>query len=236
MYPSVTKRVALSAIAAGLRPPGEKLERITELVHLRKLLELQSINCVVDVGANRGQFATEIRGIGYRGRIISFEPLSSEFGVLGQRFRNDALWTGHQVALGDTPGKALLNVIPNLTVMSSILRPKSKWKSMEVEEVEVRRLDGMASQLFDAIPEPRVLLKMDTQGFDLRVFEGASGCLDVMRGLQSEIAIVPLYDGMPRYLEALSVYESKGFGLFNLSVVSRTRGGTLQELNCMMTR
>lgn len=55
-------------------------------------------------------------------------------------------------------------------------------------------------------------------------------------GLQSEISVRPLYHGMPHYLEALAVYEDAGFELFDLTVVTRTSEGGLQELNCFMKR
>jgi hypothetical protein len=77
---------------------------------------------------------------------------------------------------------------------------------------------------------------MDTQGYDLKVFAGAQGCLHSIQALQSEISVVPIYHNMPHYVESLVTYERAGFELFNLSVVSRTGKGGLQELNCFMKR
>jgi hypothetical protein len=73
-------------------------------------------------------------------------------------------------------------------------------------------------------------------GYDLEVFAGAQGCLESIAALQSELSVVPLYKGMPRYLDALATYEQAGFQLFNLSFVARTTEGSLQELNCLMKR
>lgn len=75
---------------------------------------------------------------------------------------------------------------------------------------------------------------MDTQGYDLEVFRGASGCMEHICGVQSELSLRPLYKGMPHYLEALAAYEAAGFELFNLSVVTRLGDGALVELNCFM--
>lgn len=58
---NLTKRLALQAVAAGIPIPEQSMERIAELVHLRRMIDLLSINCVLDVGANRGQFATASR-------------------------------------------------------------------------------------------------------------------------------------------------------------------------------
>jgi len=54
---------------------------------------------------------------------------------------------------------------------------------------------------------------MDTQGNDLRVAKGADGSLQEFVALQSELAIVPIYHGMPTYLESIAFYEEQGFRL-----------------------
>lgn len=207
-----------------------------ELTHLKQLISLLDINCVLDVGANKGQFASELRGIGFKGLIVSFEPLRREFSRLRESFSRDPLWRGFQVALGEKSGFAKINVIPHLTVMSSLLETTTKWRDVVTEDIEVKRLDEIFHTAVRDLASPRVLLKMDTQGYDLNVFAGAQGCMDLIHGLQSELSVVPLYKEMPHYLEALAAYERADFQLFNLSVVSRITKGGLQELNCLMKR
>ena len=103
-------------------------------------------------------------------------------------------------------------------------------------EVDVRRLDGLLPALLRNLPSPRLFLKMDTQGYDLEVFRGAKNCLNWIVGLQSEISVIPLYTGMPHYLESLREYEEHGFHLHHLAVVNRTINQDLLELNCYMRR
>ncbi len=69
--------------------------------HIKMMLDYQAINCVLDVGANRGQFAERLRRLGYRGWIVSFEPVPEAYQRLSHRFRNDERWRGFQIALGD---------------------------------------------------------------------------------------------------------------------------------------
>jgi hypothetical protein len=71
------------------------------------------------------------------------------------------------------------------------------------------------------LSDPRVYLKLDTQGFDLQAFEGAGERVGEILAMQSEVACVPIYDGMPRLPEQLQVYEAAGFEVAGLFPVSR---------------
>ena len=232
---SVLKSLAVWAVSRGLRLPEASLDRVIELTFLRRLLRQLRIDCVLDVGANRGQFAAELRGIGYRGHIVSFEPISSEFQALERRFNGDPKWIGYQCALGSAAAEMPLTV-PRLSVMSSFLEAQVTDAMARTEMVSVKRLDELMAELPVKMANTRIFLKMDTQGFDLEVFRGASGCMDAIRGLQSELSVKPIYKNMPHYLEALARYEEAGFDLYNVSVVNRVEGGGLLELNCFMRR
>ncbi len=228
------KRLALSGVRHRLRMPENAVGRYQELYYLAALLDLLEINCVIDVGANQGQFASELRTIGYQGFIVSFEPVERVFSALEAAFRGDPRWRGYRIALGSESGTGTINVIPNLTVMSSLLTPRGRWTKIEQEIVEIRRLDDLLDEILSPVPDPRVFLKMDTQGYDLQVFRGAGACTSRIHGLQSELAVKALYDGMPTYTQSLAEYQAAGFELFNLTVVSRGAQGELQELNCFM--
>lgn len=202
---------------------------------VRDLLAMLRIDCVLDVGANRGQFAMELRRIGFDGRIISFEPIGAEFSLLKERFTRDQAWQGYQVALGSVEESRDIT-IPKLTVLSSFLEAVVQDKDSRVESIHVRRLDSVLPEILPDHSRRRVFLKMDTQGYDLEVFKGASGCIGSILGIQSELSVQPLYKDMPHYLDALSTYEGAGFDLHNLTVVSRTESGGLLEMNCFMCR
>lgn len=229
------KSIALKSVSKGWHLPQNPVERLNELHFLRELLEHLHIDCVLDVGANRGQFASELRGIGFRGQILSFEPISTEFQAMRARFANDARWRGHQFALGSEE-KTLSIHIPKLTVMSSLLDSATDEKTLREEQVQVKRLDALLPGLMKEFGVSRPFLKMDTQGYDLEVFKGAAGCMDAIQGLQSELSVQALYKNMPHYTEALATYEAAGFLLYNLSTVNRTEDGGLLEMNCFMRR
>jgi hypothetical protein len=128
-----------------------------------------------------------------------------------------------------------MNFSSEQTVLSSFLSLKMPLNKTRTVRVEVRRLDAILPKLLAGIESPRVFLKMDTQGFDNEVVEGASGCLDQVLGVQSEISVIPLYNGMPHYTESLALYERLGFALVDLFVVNRQDGFVL-EYDCVMAR
>lgn len=210
---------------------------------LMRLLKGQRINCVIDVGANKGQFALSLRKSGYRGRIISFEPIEECFNTLVEKGSDDLLWNAHRMALGTETGEIEINV-GNTTEFSSIL-PASDYGEdqfgdditpVRVEKVPIERLDVIWPKLWQTDEEPRLLLKMDTQGFDLHVFAGAEGILDRVWALQSELSVNELYEGMPDYMEALQVYRQSGFELVATNPIVSKDDMILIEFDCLMGR
>lgn len=119
--------------------------------------------------------------------------------------------------------------------MSSLRTPRGvRPERLRTEQIEMRRLDAIIDDIVLDIPQPRLFLKMDTQGFDLEVFWGAQRTLDMIQGLQSELSAIPIYDEMPHSLETFDVYEKAGFCLYDLTVVSRNDASALLEMNCFM--
>jgi FkbM family methyltransferase len=217
-------------------PPGLTVE-----THLRTLLPLVGVDCVLDVGAHRGEFGTLVRGSGYAGRIVSFEPSSENAEYLAHRAAGDRDWLVRREALGRENGQLALNLTAR-TPFSSFREPLAE--AMESfpgaavqaqEEVTVRRLDDVIE---DCLPRPdsRVFLKLDTQGWDLEVLAGATRSMAAVVCLQSEISVRPIYRGMPRYLEALQVMEAMGFELTGLFPVARDAELRIVELDCVMVR
>ena len=196
MQTSLLKSLGMSGIARGLKLPYAQMDRMSELSFLRQLLMHLRIDCVLDVGANVGQFARELRGIGYEGHIVSFEPIASVFSALQQSFAGDTKWRGFHLALGAQEGSMMITV-PKLTVLSSLLDSNVVESGTRKEPVTVKRLDQLLPTLTQELGVSRVFLKMDTQGYDLEVFRGASGCIDGILGLQSELSVQPFYVNMP---------------------------------------
>nr|WP_272916562.1 FkbM family methyltransferase [Tsuneonella aeria] len=199
------------------------------------------IDCVLDVGANTGQFADRLRRTGYTGHIVSFEPMPREYAIIAEAANRDARWHTFNFALGSKAETKRFNVLGSGagTVYSSFLDPLP-GETPAVSEtiaIEVRRLDDVFDRIEGLVgADARHFLKIDTQGYDLEVCKGGEAALPRMLGLQSEVSIKPLYAGQPGYIDALAYYEALGFALMNLSIVNRTAAGSVLEYDCLMAR
>jgi FkbM family methyltransferase len=189
----------------------------SQAAQLQAMLAFHGIDLVLDVGANTGQFGRELRKhIGYRGRIVSFEPTSAAHRKLTATAAGDDRWIiAERCAIGAAEGSIDINVSAN-SVSSSALpmlnshvdaAPGSGYTS--VESVPMHTLDSLAPKwLADA---RCTLLKIDTQGFESEVLKGAAETLARVQGLQLELSLVPLYAGQMLLPEITAEITSLGF-------------------------
>lgn len=182
------------------------------------LFAYHRVDLVLDVGANLGQYGRQLRQAGYRGRIVSFEPVAEIHRRLQHIAAPDTRWTvAPPMALGDTDGYAVMNVSGNL-VSSSLLpmreahlaaAPQSGYIGQET--VRLARLDSVADAYLT--PASEVFLKVDTQGFEARVLAGAERLLPRICGLQLELSLTPLYEGETGMRLMLERLEDLGYDL-----------------------
>lgn len=211
--------------------------------HLRAVFETLKINCVIDVGANVGAYGAMLRKNGYQGRIVSLEPVSEVYQTLNETAAHDKSWLTMNVACGRRNETGTINVF-DASVHSSLLPPSENMRvNIEstyierTEDVIIRRLDSLFEECVEGIADARVFLKIDTQGFDLEVVEGAGECMERISGVQSELSIIPLYEGMPDYMQALSRYRQLGFeptGFFH--ILHSATSHHLIEFDAVLTR
>ncbi len=204
---------------------GFDLKRMTPFDNpaFQILLGLQKfhIDLVFDVGANTGQFAQQLRTVGYSGRILSFEPLSDAYAKLIENSARDPKWEVHdRCAIGDNEGEISINIAGN-SLSSSILPMLKAHSSADVvsayvgsEIVALRRLDSVA---LDYVGDStNFFVKIDTQGFEWQVLEGGLSTLKRARGVLLELSLVPLYEGQRLWRDLVNRLESEGFILWAL--------------------
>lgn len=192
------------------------------------------IDCVIDIGANTGQFGQEIRATGYSGRILSIEPLSPAFGELSSRARRDRDWSVLQCAVGEREGDATLHVAAN-SASSSILdmlpaheeaAPGTAYVGSEI--VGVRRLDSILREHIDS--PSRCFVKVDVQGYELEVLRGAGERLFGLAAIQLELSLTRLYAEGPMFAEVDGYVTAAGYVLAGVEpgLADRASGRLLQ--------
>jgi len=215
-------------VKSAIRGLGYDLRRFqpagSDDAQLRTMLQSHGINLVLDVGANIGQFGKMLRELGYRGRIVSFEPLSAEREQLLKASKNDPLWeVAPQAAVGGENGEIEIHVAANSSSSSALnmldahasAAPQSRY--IGSERVRMHRLDSLAPGYLrqDSV----FFLKIDTQGYEDRVLKGAEETLARTTGLQLELSLVPLYEGQRLFDELIEHVKAAGFELWSLSPV-----------------
>ena len=229
--------------AADFVDHAEKYKLLWICGHLRELFPRLNVNCVWDVGANIGYYGFLLRSfVRYDGPLLSFEPVSGEYEKLVNRAANDDRWQTFKMALGSRDEERAIKVAEN-AVLSSFLEPSDYSRQtfgamtnvVEEEVVPVRTVDSVAPEVMGAGPA-RIFLKLDTQGWDLEVIRGAEQLLPSVVGMQVELSLKNIYEGMPSYTETLAYVESKGLELSGVFPVMRDRQLRLVELDCVFVR
>ncbi|WP_333819865.1 FkbM family methyltransferase [Ohtaekwangia sp.] len=200
-------------------------------IGMQSILRDKGIDLVLDVGANCGQFYTYLRTeVGYKGRIFSFEPNPEMQAALQKLKTADTSLEIFPFALGASEGSMSFNIYED-SKLSSFLqgndksseRFKDKFNVSKKIEVPVKTLDSFieSQPVFNGVKS--LFLKLDTQGFDLEVFKGVSKHKHLIKYIQSELSVIPLYTGMPHYTKSIEFFEAQGYRIISLVPVTREK-------------
>jgi FkbM family methyltransferase len=212
------------------------------LARRRQILQYYAIDTVLDVGANVGQFASQLRSdLGYAGRILSFEPLGAAFQALQAAARGDPQWQVFHYALGERDELREINVAGNsesssfLDMLPAHLESAPHSRYTGRESIQLRSLDGLFSEL--CADAKNVYLKIDTQGFEQSVLKGAAASLARIDTVQMEMSLVPLYRGEWLFLEACAWMQGQGYALIAFeNGFSDPKSGRLLQLDGIFRR
>ncbi len=234
------RKILVSAVyrslSLGIRPPVAACATLIEIARLGECLRDFRVNCVLDVGANEGQFASRLRRLGFQGWIVSFEPHSEAFDRLQAARGSDGRWRGYPFALGSVHETRPFYLHANSSFSSFLRSTQAASKHTSVSNVEVQTLNAILDRAVAGISKPRIMLKLDTQGWDLEVLKGASEVLHRVDVLLSELSVQPLYEGMTPFDVALGFYRDLGFTLYDITPINFGPDGTVIECDCLMVR
>ena len=233
------KKIILDFINNFLKLFNIKLVKIVDQLNnsYRVVLGLKknNIDFLFDVGANEGQFVKELRYYGFKHKVISFEPLIEAHKRLTINSKDDSNWKIYKrVAIGNKNSQNTINVSKN-SVSSSILEinkehtdnaPDSKFISQQ--SIEEKRLEDIFNEL--DIKEKNLFLKIDTQGYEDQVLEGAEKILKNFKGILIEVSLTELYKEQKNWLDIVKKIESYGFKIWSIDrgFTNKSNGKTLQ--------
>ena len=211
-------------------PLREMKERDFAL-HLRELLARLEIDCVLDVGANVGQYRDFLRDrVLYDGPIVSFEPVGRHVEMLRERSRGRPQLAHRGLCAGQPRAgrcrstswcrtSSARSSSPTTTRVSDYARPQCRRAHKEM--VAVRTLDGVLPGLRERLGFDRPYLKIDTQGFDIEVLRGGGRQPAGDRRCRPRLRCIGIYKGMPGYMETIRYLDERGFDITGLYPVSR---------------
>jgi FkbM family methyltransferase len=226
---------------------GFELHRISlensSQVRLMKMLSMHSIDLVLDVGANVGSYSKALRIYGYKGHLVAFEPLTKVRKELLRLSNNGLMWDiAPQAAVGADDGEVVINIAAGTSASSSILdmmdshkqaAPRSQYVDTEI--VPLRKLDTLTEEYRDKYAN--IFLKIDTQGYEHFVLEGARKTLERVVGIQLELSLVPLYEGQILYDDLMENMKLLGFNMWELStVLTDPKSGRLLQVDAVFFR
>jgi FkbM family methyltransferase len=204
------------------------------------ILKEQDINMVLDVGANVGQFGQWIRQIGYHGHIVSFEPVADAHRKLSQVAKQDSQWTiVPRMALGFRSGQIQIHVARNsysssvLPMLASHMKAAPESGYIDCETAPVNRLDDV----YLPLQNERILLKIDVQGYEKAVLDGASTALRNCRAIIVEMSLVPLYEGQSLAIDLWDYLIRLGFQACDFNPEFRDpQSGRILQMDGVFTR
>jgi FkbM family methyltransferase len=249
MPPIFSGQVSLKRrlIDAVVGPLGIQISRrgsawaLIEPEQLSRFLREFRVDCVFDVGANTGQYASRLRHIGFTGLIISFEPIPEAAAKIAEAARHDRAWIVKQLAMDSRVRTVHFNVMKD-SQFSSLHEPDhsstaafaDKNRVEQTLPVETQTIANLYPLLQAEHGFSRPFLKLDTQGHDVDVVQGADAYIGRFVGLQSELGLTTLYKGSKNFHEALDYYQKLGFKLSALIPNNAGAFPDLNEVDCLM--
>lgn len=236
----IKSRLRTSSVARSARELLTGVGEIsdTPFKSIARNLENCQISGVIDVGANVGQFGLDIRRHGFKGQIVSFEPVSETFTLLTETIKKYQSWKAFQIGLGASESVESINISGNAGLSSSLLKmgpvhlenfPDSATVSNQ--KVIISTLDNQLETL--GIDPRRILLKLDVQGYEAEVLMGAVKSLKLIPLCYLEVSLVPLYESETTFLPILNTLSDAGHEVIDIFRGIQAKDGQLLQMDIL---
>lgn len=178
------------------------------------------MNVVFDIGANQGQFSKYIQVYLPYSKFFCFEPFPQTFLELKKNLE-DSRFTHFQLAFGDfQESLSVLQNNPDSSDTNSLIHRNNRSRNKDEVNIEVITLDHFLEEnQIEAID----LLKIDTEGYDLKVLKGAKESLKAgrIKLVYVECGLDPSNDYHVFFPEILSFLNNLNYvflGLFQTDI------------------
>lgn len=205
-------------IKSTLRIAGLDVIRLNQSPHHTLLgLKGRPIRTVIDIGANQGQFATQIINVFPNAELYCFEPLAEPFAELERwaRQQRPGRITAHNVALGEKDEDRTMFLHTAHSPSSSLLQSTEACSQLYPQtqaqasvKIKLKTLDGI---LGEAALKPDILIKLDTQGYEKQVINGGVNVFRRATACIVEVNLFRLYEDQPSFTEIVSLLDQLGF-------------------------
>jgi FkbM family methyltransferase len=209
----------------------------------QRLIGAKTDLVIFDVGAHQGQTALAYNKLFKNAQIYSFEPYPTSFDILKEKTKHVSLIKPLNFALGNKNGDIEFHV-NNSTATNSILGTSSqghevwgtgKLETKQITEVQICTLDDFIKK--ESIAKIDIL-KLDTQGSEHLVLEGAQSALEkgMIKLVYTEIITMPTYENQKTLDEVLQIFKTINFRLHHFYNFSLTPDGQLRQLDAIFVK
>jgi FkbM family methyltransferase len=173
---------------------------------------------VFDIGAHHGWFFHCWQDWCPSAEIHAFEPVREAYDVAVKLYGKHPLVKINQIGIGNTEGSMNIHILEESGVSNSFLTPNKKtWDEIQYETGQVTQRAVPVTTIDIYCKQKGVssiyLMKIDVQGFELKVLGGAKLMLPLTDYIFVEAGIVPFYEGAPRFTDVYEFLDSEGFHL-----------------------
>ena len=199
----------------------------------------RDLTTVIDIGANRGQFALAVRTWAPGARIISFEPLPGPSSVFRKIFANDDHVLLYQTAIGPQLGPRKIH-ISRRDDSSSLLPISSVQKAAFPGTAEVATINVPVGPLSEFVRVDEIkqhaMLKLDVQGFEYEALLGCQSLLSRFQWVYCECSFIELYSGQKLAADVISLLGNQGFSLDDILNPVYSKAGRCIQADLLFTR
>ena len=199
------------------------------LNHLNNMIEMAKPNLILDVGANVGQFITDLEITGYKEKIIALEPMAEAFkNLIKIQSKNKNLILENKALVNSAEKSIKIYQSSNLEMSSSLLEPTKNYGILDskttFKESVISALSVTDLVLkYPEIKDSRILIKIDVQGYEMEIIQSIIKEGIEISAIIVETSLIPLYNESASFLETMEGLKKLSQQIIDVNVISYSK-------------